>query len=52
MPEAEIVPTGGIALEETQAWLDAGALAVGLGSDLIRRLADDPEAVADWGWPA
>jgi len=48
MPEVEIVPTGGIALEETQAWLDAGALAVGLGSDLTRRLTDDPAAVADW----
>jgi 2-dehydro-3-deoxyphosphogluconate aldolase/(4S)-4-hydroxy-2-oxoglutarate aldolase len=35
LPGARIVPTGGIAPEETQAWLDAGAFAVG-GSELAR----------------
>jgi 2-dehydro-3-deoxyphosphogluconate aldolase/(4S)-4-hydroxy-2-oxoglutarate aldolase len=33
-PAARIVPTGGIPLEEAGAWLRAGALAVGVGSDL------------------
>jgi 2-dehydro-3-deoxyphosphogluconate aldolase/(4S)-4-hydroxy-2-oxoglutarate aldolase len=33
-PEARIMPTGGIPLEEVGAWLRAGALAVGVGSDL------------------
>jgi 2-dehydro-3-deoxyphosphogluconate aldolase/(4S)-4-hydroxy-2-oxoglutarate aldolase len=33
MPGARIVPTGGIRLEDVPAWLDAGAFAVGVGSD-------------------
>lgn len=33
-PEARIVPTGGIALAQAGEWLQAGALAVGVGSDL------------------
>jgi len=33
-PDARIVPTGGIPLEEVPRWLDAGAIAVGVGSDL------------------
>jgi 2-dehydro-3-deoxyphosphogluconate aldolase / (4S)-4-hydroxy-2-oxoglutarate aldolase len=32
MPGAKIMPTGGIKLAEVQTWLDAGALAVGIGS--------------------
>lgn len=35
MPGARIVPTGGIRLEDVPAWLDAGAFAVGVGSDLV-----------------
>lgn len=31
---SRIVPTGGIRLEDVPEWLDAGALAVGVGSDL------------------
>lgn len=31
-PDAAVVPTGGIALQEVGDWLDAGAVAVGLGS--------------------
>jgi 2-dehydro-3-deoxyphosphogluconate aldolase / (4S)-4-hydroxy-2-oxoglutarate aldolase len=34
-PSAAFVPTGGIRVEQVPAWLEAGALAVGLGSDLI-----------------
>jgi 2-dehydro-3-deoxyphosphogluconate aldolase/(4S)-4-hydroxy-2-oxoglutarate aldolase len=33
-PDARIMPTGGIALTEVGAWLAAGAVAVGVGSDL------------------
>ena len=33
-PEARIMPTGGIPLDEVRDWLAAGALAVGVGSDL------------------
>ena len=50
-----VVPTGGIALEDVEAWLDAGAYAVGIGSELqpsdeaaerLRELRSRHEAVA------
>lgn len=34
MPDAQIMPTGGIALSEARSWLDAGAVAVGVGAAL------------------
>jgi 2-dehydro-3-deoxyphosphogluconate aldolase / (4S)-4-hydroxy-2-oxoglutarate aldolase len=36
LPEAVLVPTGGITLDEVPDWLAAGALAAGVGSDLLR----------------
>jgi 2-dehydro-3-deoxyphosphogluconate aldolase / (4S)-4-hydroxy-2-oxoglutarate aldolase len=33
-PGARVVPTGGIALADVPAWLEAGAYAVGIGSEL------------------
>jgi 2-dehydro-3-deoxyphosphogluconate aldolase/(4S)-4-hydroxy-2-oxoglutarate aldolase len=35
LPDARIVPTGGIRLAEVRDYLDAGAYAVGVGSDLV-----------------
>jgi len=35
LPEAVIVPTGGIALGDVIGWLDAGSYAVGVGGDLL-----------------
>ncbi|GAB3963977.1 bifunctional 4-hydroxy-2-oxoglutarate aldolase/2-dehydro-3-deoxy-phosphogluconate aldolase [Actinoallomurus acanthiterrae] len=40
LPGARVVPTGGIALRDVPAYLDAGAYAVGVGSDLVK--APDP----------
>jgi 2-dehydro-3-deoxyphosphogluconate aldolase/(4S)-4-hydroxy-2-oxoglutarate aldolase len=37
LPEALIVPTGGLRLDDVEDWLAAGALAVGLGSDLTSK---------------
>lgn len=34
MPEALVVPSGGIGLADVKQWLDAGALAIGVGSGL------------------
>jgi 2-dehydro-3-deoxyphosphogluconate aldolase/(4S)-4-hydroxy-2-oxoglutarate aldolase len=34
VPDARLMPTGGIALTDVAAWLAAGAVAVGVGSDL------------------
>ena len=36
LPGRRIVPTGGIALAAVGSWLEAGAYAVGVGSDLLR----------------
>ena len=36
LPDAVVVPTGGITLDEVPSWLSAGAHAVGVGSDLLR----------------
>jgi 2-dehydro-3-deoxyphosphogluconate aldolase / (4S)-4-hydroxy-2-oxoglutarate aldolase len=33
-PQARIVPTGGIGLADVPTWIDAGAVAVGIGSEL------------------
>jgi 2-dehydro-3-deoxyphosphogluconate aldolase / (4S)-4-hydroxy-2-oxoglutarate aldolase len=38
-PQARIVPTGGIGLDEIPSWVRAGALAVGVGA----RLLDEPD---------
>jgi 2-dehydro-3-deoxyphosphogluconate aldolase/(4S)-4-hydroxy-2-oxoglutarate aldolase len=37
-PHARIVPTGGIGLDDIQLWIQAGALAVGVGSGLLEEL--------------
>lgn len=34
LPGARIIPTGGIRLDDVPVWLEAGAFAVGVGSDL------------------
>lgn len=36
LPRAPLVPTGGIGPEDVPAWLDAGAVAVGIGGSLSR----------------
>jgi 2-dehydro-3-deoxyphosphogluconate aldolase / (4S)-4-hydroxy-2-oxoglutarate aldolase len=40
----KFVPTGGISTEQAWEWLQAGATAVGLGSDLTRGSAEDIRA--------
>lgn len=44
-PKLRIVPTGGIRLEHVPTWLEAGAFAVGVGTDLLEQL-DLPAALA------
>lgn len=36
MPEVELIPTGGIGPDDAMAFLEAGAVAVGLGGGLVR----------------
>jgi len=46
LPDVEFVPTGGITFEQIGAFLDSGALAVGLGSTLIPARFD-PDALME-----
>lgn len=39
LPQAPIVPTGGIGAANARAWLDAGAVALGVGGSLTREPA-------------
>jgi len=34
-PDLAVIPTGGIGIDDVPRWLEAGAVAVGLGSDLV-----------------
>lgn len=45
MPEAAVVPTGGVGIEDAPAWLAAGAVAVGVGSPLAGT------SLRDGDWP-
>lgn len=36
MPQANIMPTGGVSLDNLAEWIKAGAVAVGIGSDLTK----------------
>jgi 2-dehydro-3-deoxyphosphogluconate aldolase / (4S)-4-hydroxy-2-oxoglutarate aldolase len=42
------VPTGGIRIDEVAAYLDAGAAAVALGSELVGRSAPRTDAELEW----
>ncbi len=35
-PNLRLIPTGGIRIADVRSWLDAGAFAVGVGTDLLR----------------
>ncbi|KOY80278.1 bifunctional 2-keto-4-hydroxyglutarate aldolase/2-keto-3-deoxy-6-phosphogluconate aldolase [Lysinibacillus macroides] len=41
LPNVTIMPTGGVGLANMHEWLDAGAVAVGVGSDLHKAYAQD-----------
>jgi len=36
LPQAELVPTGGVSLDNVEEWIKAGAAAVGVGGDLTK----------------
>jgi 2-dehydro-3-deoxyphosphogluconate aldolase/(4S)-4-hydroxy-2-oxoglutarate aldolase len=45
LPQIRLTPTGGVNLETTAQWIEAGAVAVGVGSALVRK---DLLATGDW----
>ncbi len=46
-PTVEFIPTGGVTIEDAEAWIDAGALAVGMGGALSRLHPDAIGKVVD-----
>lgn len=45
LPQLRLTPTGGVDLDTTPRWIEAGAVAVGVGSALVRRELIE---AADW----
>ncbi|MBS4161511.1 2-dehydro-3-deoxyphosphogluconate aldolase, partial [Klebsiella pneumoniae] len=44
-PDIRFIPTGGIHPGDVEKWLDAGALAVGVGSQLDKVSAEDLQRI-------
>ena len=47
-PTIAIIPTGGVRIDEVQAYLEAGATAIALGSELVGRVAPQSDADLEW----
>ena len=47
-PTIPIIPTGGVRIEDVQAYFDAGATAIALGSELVGRTAPSSDAELEW----
>lgn len=47
-PAASLVPTGGVRLDQIRAYLEAGATAVALGSELVGRSAPRSDRDLEW----
>ena len=47
-PDMAIIPTGGVRIDEIQAYLDAGATVVALGSELVGRAAPRSDTELEW----
>ena len=47
-PSIALIPTGGVRIEEVPAYLEAGATAIALGSELVGRVAPESEADLEW----
>jgi 2-dehydro-3-deoxyphosphogluconate aldolase/(4S)-4-hydroxy-2-oxoglutarate aldolase len=42
-PNIRLMPTGGVTIDNVPEWLKAGAVAIGIGSDLLDKKAIDDE---------
>jgi 2-dehydro-3-deoxyphosphogluconate aldolase/(4S)-4-hydroxy-2-oxoglutarate aldolase len=45
LPQLPVVPTGGVTLQDASRWLDAGAVAVGIGAALAEADSDETRRV-------
>lgn len=48
LPQIPLIPMGGISLANVRGFLDAGAVAVGVGAALVEDAAGGPQGVAAW----
>lgn len=48
LPDIPLIPTGGVDRDNAQAYLAAGAFAIGVGSSLSDQGADESSATAEW----
>jgi 2-dehydro-3-deoxyphosphogluconate aldolase/(4S)-4-hydroxy-2-oxoglutarate aldolase len=46
LPQAVLIPTGGVTIDNVKDWIRAGAAALGVGGNLIGQAPDDSNAVA------
>lgn len=46
LPQAPLMPTGGVSLETAEHWIKAGCVALGVGSELTKGAADDSAAIS------
>jgi 2-dehydro-3-deoxyphosphogluconate aldolase/(4S)-4-hydroxy-2-oxoglutarate aldolase len=47
LPQAALMPTGGVSLENVHSWIKAGCVAVGVGGNLTRTRTDDFKSITD-----
>jgi 2-dehydro-3-deoxyphosphogluconate aldolase/(4S)-4-hydroxy-2-oxoglutarate aldolase len=47
-PTIPLIPTGGVQIGEVRAYLDAGATVIGLGSELVGRVAPRSDTDLEW----
>lgn len=47
-PTIGLIPTGGVRIDEVQAYLDAGATVIALGSELVGRVAPRSDTDLEW----
>jgi 2-dehydro-3-deoxyphosphogluconate aldolase / (4S)-4-hydroxy-2-oxoglutarate aldolase len=48
LPQAALMPTGGVSLENVRSWIKAGCVAVGVGGNITHLAADgDFKSISD-----
>ena len=46
LPHAPLMPTGGVSVDTAEQWIRAGCVALGVGSELTKVVADDYNAIS------
>jgi 2-dehydro-3-deoxyphosphogluconate aldolase/(4S)-4-hydroxy-2-oxoglutarate aldolase len=46
LPQAPLMPTGGVSVDTAEQWIRAGCVALGVGSELTKVVGDDYDAIS------